>query len=40
MQEREYLEILILGLRKKLLLLNEISVLNQDQREILLDENA
>lgn len=40
MQEREYLEILILGLRKKLLLLNEISVLNQDQREILLDENV
>lgn len=40
MQEREYLDVLIQSLRKKLVLLNRISVLNQDQREILLDEYA
>lgn len=39
MQEREYLEVLIQSLRKKLLLLNKISVLNQDQRELLADAN-
>lgn len=40
MQEKEYLELLIQSLKKKLLLLNRISVFNQEQREILLDENA
>lgn len=40
MQEKEYLELLIRSLKKKLLLLNRISVLNQDQRAILQDENA
>lgn len=40
MQEKEYLELLIQSLKKKLLLLNRITVLNQDQREILQDENA
>jgi len=40
MQEKEYLELLIRSLKKKLLILNEISVLNQDQRAILQDENA
>lgn len=40
MQEREYLDVLIQSLRKKLVLLNRISILNQDQREILLDEHA
>lgn len=39
MQEREYLDILIQSLRKKLLLLNRISILNQEQRELLMDEN-
>ena len=39
MQEKEYLEILIRSLRKKLVLLNRISVLNQEQRELLQDEN-
>lgn len=39
MQEREYLDILIRSLRKKLILLNRISVLNQDQKIILQDEN-
>lgn len=38
MQEREYLDVLIRSLRKKLVLLNRISVLNQEQREILQDE--
>lgn len=40
MQEKEYLELLIQSLKKKLLLLNKIAVLNQDQRDILQDENA
>lgn len=40
MREEEYLELLIQSLKKKLLLLNRISVLNQDQRAILQDENA
>jgi predicted HTH domain antitoxin len=40
MTEREYLDILIQSLKKKLLLLNKISELNQDQRDILQDENA
>lgn len=40
MQEREYLDILIQSLRKKLVLLNRISILNQDQRAILQDEQA
>lgn len=40
MQEKEYLEVLIQSLKKKLLLLNRIAVLNQDQRDILQDENA
>lgn len=40
MQEREYLDVLIQSLRKKLVLLNRISVLNQEQKEILQDENA
>lgn len=40
MQEKEYLELLIQSLKKKLLLLNKISVLNQDQRDILQDDNA
>ena len=39
MQEREYLEVLIQSLRKKLVLLNKISVLNQEQRELLADAN-
>lgn len=39
MQEREYLELLIQSLKKKLLLLNQIIVLNQQQREMLSDEN-
>lgn len=37
MQEQEYLELLIASLRKKLVLLNRISVLNQDQRALLQD---
>lgn len=40
MQEKEYLELLIRSLKKKLLLLNKITVLNQEQRSILQDENA
>lgn len=40
MQEREYLDVLIQSLRKKLVLLNRLSILNQDQREILQDEHA
>lgn len=40
MQEREYLDILIQSLRKKLVLLNRVSVLNQEQKEILQDEHA
>lgn len=39
MQEREYLDILIRSLRKKLVLLNRIAVLNQEQRELLQDEH-
>lgn len=40
MQEKEYLDVLIQSLRKKLVLLNRLSILNQDQREILQDEQA
>ena len=40
MQEKQYLEVLIQSLKKKLMILNRISVLNQDQRDILQDENA
>jgi tetrahydromethanopterin S-methyltransferase subunit A len=40
MQEKEYLDLLIQSLKKKLLLLNRISVLNQEQRDILQDDNA
>lgn len=40
MQEKEYLELLIQSLKKKLSILNKIAVLNQDQRAILQDENA
>lgn len=40
MQEREYLDVLIQSLRKKLVLLNRISILNREQREILQDEDA
>ena len=40
MQEREYLDVLIQSLRKKLVLLNRISILNREQREILQDEEA
>ena len=40
MQEREYLDVLIQSLRKKLVLLNRISILNQEQRDILQDEEA
>jgi uncharacterized protein YfkK (UPF0435 family) len=40
MTEREYLDILIQSLKKKLRLLNGLSVLNQDQRDILQDDNA
>ena len=39
MQAREYLELLIQSLKKKLLLLNQIIVLNQQQKEMLMDEN-
>lgn len=39
MQEREYLDILIRSLQKKLVLLNRIAVLNREQRELLQDEN-
>lgn len=40
MHEKEYLELLIQSLKKKLLILNKLSVLNQDQRDILQDENS
>lgn len=40
MQEKQYLELLIQSLKKKLMILNNIAVLNQDQRDILQDENA
>lgn len=40
MQEKQYLEILIQSLKKKLMILNQLAVLNQDQRAILQDENA
>ena len=39
MQEREYLDILIQSLRKKLVLLNRISILSKEQRELLQDED-
>ena len=40
MQEKEYLEVLVQSLKKKLMILNQLAVLNQDQRDILQDENA
>ena len=40
MEEKQYLELLIQSLKKKLMILNKIAVLNQDQRAILQDENA
>lgn len=40
MQEKEYLDVLIRSLRKKLVILNRISALNQEQKEILQDDNA
>ena len=40
MHEKEYLELLIRSLKKKLLILNKLAILNQDQRDILQDENA
>ena len=39
MQEREYLDILIQSLRKKLVLLNRIAILSKEQRELLQDED-
>ncbi len=39
MQEREYLDLLIRSLRKKLVLLNRIAVLSQEQRALLMDED-
>ena len=39
MQEREYLDILIQSLRKKLVLLNRIAILSQELRELLMDED-
>lgn len=39
MQEREYLEVLIQSLRKKLLLLNKLLLLSQEQQTLLSDEN-
>lgn len=39
MKEKEYLEVLIQSLRKKIMILNRLSVLNQDQRAMLNDEN-
>lgn len=39
MQEREYLDVLIQSLRKKLVLLNRIAILSQEQRELLQDED-
>ncbi len=38
MHEKEYLELLIRSLKKKLLILNKLAILNQDQRDILQDE--
>lgn len=38
MQEKEYLDVLIRSLRKKLVLLNRISVFNQEQKELLQDD--
>lgn len=40
MQEKEYLDILIESLKKKLMILNSIAVLNQDQRDILQAEDV
>ena len=40
MHEKEYLELLIRSLKKKLMILNKLAILNQDQRDILQDENA
>lgn len=40
MHEKKYLELLIQSLKKKLLILNKLSILNQDQRDILQDENG
>ena len=39
MQEKEYLDVLIRSLQKKLVLLNRISMLNQEQRDLLMDED-
>lgn len=39
MQDKEYIEILIQSLKKKLLLLNKLAVKNQDQKLMLEDEN-
>lgn len=39
MQEKEYLDVLIRSLRKKLVLLNRLSALNQEQKKLLQDEN-
>lgn len=39
MQEREYLDVLIQSLRKKLVLLNRIAILSKEQRELLQDED-
>lgn len=39
MQEREYLDVLIQSLRKKLVLLNRIAILSQEQRKLLMDED-
>ena len=39
MQEKEYLDVLIRSLQKKLVLLNRISLLNQEQRDLLMDED-
>ena len=37
MEEREYLDVLIRSLQKKLVLLNRIAILSKEQRELLLD---
>lgn len=39
MDERQYLELLIQSLRKKLVLLNRIAILSKEQRELLQDED-
>lgn len=39
MEEREYLDVLIRSLQKKLVLLNRIAILSKEQRELLLDED-